>query len=459
MSLDLFRQACFAYPVLGGMLLDAKNLSEIQNLRLSRLYHYARLHTSFYRRHYLNLDPRDCNLESLPVVTKTMLMRDFKAFLSDTTLSRYEINQYLQTKHYSDDFRHGQYEVWQSSGSSGQPGIFVIDQNCMAIYDDLEIQRCSGLEAVYKCLNPLFLGERVAYLGVLNGHYAGVISFERWRRANPLTQSLMQVFSILEPIDEIVEALNQFQPTILATYPSFGVVLAKELSRHLDIQPKIIHFGGETLTPAERVFIEKSFHCVVRNSYGASEFLPMAWECDAQELHLNTDWLILEPIDREGRVIEDGSQSASCLLSNLANYAQPLIRYELGDQIQLIHEVCSCGCQLPRVRVLGRQDDVLYFNGQEDHLVGLSPMAMTTFLEEQLGLTQYQVIQKNQQHCCLRVADAQADDLYKQQVEQLLRTYLAQQKIKEVQVEVECAPLLQEKSGKIKRVLACQSHH
>jgi phenylacetate-coenzyme A ligase PaaK-like adenylate-forming protein len=43
----------------------------------------------------------------------------------------------------------------------------------------------------------------------------------------------------------------------------------------------------------------------------------------------------------------------------LANRVQPLIRYELGDQLIMATEPCDCGSRLPRIeRILGRAGDV-----------------------------------------------------------------------------------------------------
>lgn len=47
--------------------------------------------------------------------------------------------------------------------------------------------------------------------------------------------------------------------------------------------------------------IEQGLGCAVRNSYGASEFLPIAWECDQGQLHVNADWVVLEPADAAWR--------------------------------------------------------------------------------------------------------------------------------------------------------------
>ena len=103
--------------------------------------------------------------------------------------------------------------------------------------------------------------------------------------------------------------------------------------------------------------MSRAFDTTVRSSYGATEFLPMAWECARGQLHANTDWLILEPVDAAYRPVPLGEQSHTVLLTNLANTVQPLIRYDLGDQVTLQAGPCGCGSPLPVMRVQGRQDD------------------------------------------------------------------------------------------------------
>ena len=45
----------------------------------------------------------------------------------------------------------------------------------------------------------------------------------------------------------------------------------------------------------------------------------MAWECAHGAMHLNDDWLIAEPVDRDDRPVPAGEASHALLLTNLAN--------------------------------------------------------------------------------------------------------------------------------------------
>ena len=55
----------------------------------------------------------------------------------------------------------GRYVVWESSGSSGEPGIFVQDATAMAVYDALEALRRPELRPLRRLLDPWCLGERI----------------------------------------------------------------------------------------------------------------------------------------------------------------------------------------------------------------------------------------------------------------------------------------------------------
>lgn len=455
MKFDFSRLAYFSYPIFNGKFASLKKLQELQKNRFNHLYRYAKRNTSFYRNYYSDFDNNSPDIENLPVVTKKILMSKFDEFLSDIFLSKSEIENYLCSTNYSESFRNDQYFIWKSSGTSGLQASFVVDKDCMAIYDNLQFQRISLKESIYKLINPLYLGDKIAYIGADNGHFAGVCSFDRWQQGGLLINVQMRIFSILDPMQKIVDELNDFQPTIIVTYPSFAISLALESKRDLDISPKIMYFGGESITTSERNYIKKVFNCDVRNSYGASEFLTMAWECDAQEMHLNTDWLILEPIDKNGFVIKDGHLSDSCLLTNLANYAQPLIRYELGDQIQLDENRCTCGCNLPRIQVLGRKDDVLYF--YKNSLIpkaAISPLAISTVIEDDAHINNYQVIQMADDNLLICLADSGEYKNKRIILIKLIRQYLDSQGLQWVSVHIKHQQVSRMLSGKVKKIIS-----
>ena len=91
--------------------------------------------------------------------------------------------------------------------------------------------------------------------------------------------------------------------------------------------------GGENLSATAAAEIERTFECPILNEYGASECMSIAFSCGDGWLHVNADWVILEPVDAAHRPVPPGDASATVLLTNLANRVQPVIRYDLGESV------------------------------------------------------------------------------------------------------------------------------
>ena len=370
-------------------------LATLRDGRLAALLEAAGRGSALYRPLLQGRDPAAVRLHELPVMHKASLMRRFDDWVTDPLLRLDDLRRFTaDASRIAEPFL-GRYVVWESSGSSGEPGIFVQDASAMAAYDALEALRRPVLRPLQRALDPWGLGERVAFVGATGGHFASTVSIERLRRLNPALSRGLHGVSFLQPTERLVAQLQALQPTIVATYPSAAVLLAEEQAAgRLDIAPQEIWTGGETLSPVKRRFIEQSFGCPVANSYGASEFLTLAFDCPHGRLHLNSDWAILESVDDHGAAVPDGQPGSTALLTNLANHVQPLIRYDLGDSITLHAPGCACGSMLPVVEVQGRCDDTLRLGRPGTPAVRVLALALSTVLEDDAGLFDFQVLQQ-----------------------------------------------------------------
>jgi phenylacetate-coenzyme A ligase PaaK-like adenylate-forming protein len=93
-------------------------------------------------------------------------------------------------------------------------------------------------------------------------------------------------------------------------------------------------------------------------------------------------------------VLPPGETGATTLLTNLANHVQPIIRYDLGDRVTQHPEPCACGSHLPVIEVQGRCDDTLRLGRSSRHRVGILPLALSTVLEDDAGLFDFQLVQQ-----------------------------------------------------------------
>jgi phenylacetate-coenzyme A ligase PaaK-like adenylate-forming protein len=197
----------------------------------------------------------------------------------------------------------------------------------------------------------------------------------------------------------------------------------------------------------------------VRNSYGASEFYSIAFECAHGQLHLNDDWVILEGLDRKGGPTPPGEFSHTTLLTNLANRIQPLLRYEMTDRVRFVPGACVCGCAFPVIEVQGRSDQALLLPGLRGGNVVLLALALESVLEEAADVTQFQLVQRTPLALELRLP-LQVDGRRRlfNQCSQALQAFFARHATKPVRLQLSAqAPELQRGSGKLRRTLALPS--
>lgn len=405
---DPWRSATVVADVLAMAHAGPAAIEAARTRRLAALLAAARTQTRLHAERLRGL-PDDAPLSALPVLHKDEWMARFDDGVADPRLTLAAVRAFAADPARAGMPLLGRYAVWESSGSSGCPGLFVQDAAALAVYDALEALRPLALDprGAWRGGNPWGLpglGLRMAFVGAIEGHFASHASVQRLRRLNPWLAPALRSFSILQPLPDLLAALNDWQPNTLATYPTAAALLAAEQQRGtLRLDLREVRTGGETLGPGQRKTIEAAFGCPLRNSYGASEFLAMASECGHGALHLNADWVILEPVDRHRRPVPPGELSHGALLTNLANHVQPLIRYDLGDRIRVAAQPCACGSPLPAIEVLGRHDDALQLRGGRGPAVTLLPLAIATVMEDEAGVFDFQLCQRDDRTLVLRL--------------------------------------------------------
>ena len=425
--------------------------------RTAELLRFARARSPFYRDAWRSLPSRDLALGALPVVGKRELMERFDDWVTDRGVTRRGVEAFLADRARIGERYLGRFVVWKSSGSTGEPGIFVQDAAALATYDALlAVQLQSPALAGRYAWGLMGQGGRAALIAATGDHFASIASWQRVCRGSPWPNA--RAFSVMDPLPELVAALNDYQPAFLASYPTTLALLATEQrAGRLRIAPACIWSGGECLAPAMASAIERAFGGVVINEYGASECMSIAFSCREGWLHVNADWVVLEPVDREYRPTPPGEASHSVLLTNLANRIQPVIRYDLGDSVVASPRPCACGSPLPAVRAEGRHDDVLALRAKDGSIVRLSPLALSTVVEDATAGHRFQLVQTGPERIAVRLG---ADDPVERSAEwdaaeKALHAYLAHQSLGNVRLCLdEEAPVPDPRSGKLREVIA-----
>jgi phenylacetate-CoA ligase len=175
---------------------------------------------------------------------------------------------------------------------------------------------------------------------------------ERWLNAFELSTERMLEFA---------RCLAHWQPKVIIGYASSLQLFASFLKREGlgGIHPIAIESSAEKLWDFQRELVARVFDCPVFNVYGSREFGALAAECDQQTgLHTFSDLHVIEVVS-ENRPAADG-ELGKILVTDLINYAMPLVRYEIGDLARPIHVGCQCGRGFPMLsEIVGRSSDII----------------------------------------------------------------------------------------------------
>ncbi len=430
--------------------------------RFSALLKHARAESPFYQRLYGGLPHNNVALGDLPAVTKQELMAAFDDWVTDQRVTRADVEAFVANPASVGTLYRGELFACTSSGTTGHPGLFVHDQHAMAVYRAIVIVRIDL--AWLNAGEWLRLARRgfkwAAVLGT-GGHFAGVSWMELERRRSAWRSRAYRVFSVRHPLDQLVAELQAFNPAILTGYPSAVDLLADEQTAgRLNLRLVFAEIAGESTTPDAALRMAASFGCAIHNAYGASEFPFFAFDCVHGWLHVGTDWVILEPVGEDFRPTPAGKPSHTVLMTNLANWIQPIIRYDLGDSVLARPDPCPCGSLLPAIRVEGRRDDVLRLRTADDRTVTVLPLAIGTIVDETPGVRRSQLIQTGPATIRLRLDLEVGLDIESvwRAAEANLNAYLNEQSLSNVDVVRASEPPEQSpRSGKFRQVIAAPS--
>jgi len=435
-----------------------QGIARRQQERLQALVSSAHTSSRYYADLYRDVPEQVTDVSQLPVVTKAELMRHFDDWVTDPAITQHQVEAFLADPSLVGHDYLDRYVVCTTSGSTGIPAILIHDHGALVVYTVLGYVRSLPVFlSSLRTLGALLRGRaRLAAVFVTGGHFLGNTMFARRIRKMPWRAKTQRIFSALMPIAELVQQFNAFQPVMLGGYPSALEVLAKEQEAgRLQISPVVITAAGETLTDAVRRRIEAAFGCAVSNYYGSSEAVGLTYECQHRQLHVNSDWYILEPVDEHDRSVPPGQLSHAVLVTNLANRVQPILRYKMGDRVTIRSDICPCGSPFPVIDVIGRTDEMLSFPRQQGGMVQILPLAMVTVAEETPGVYSCQIIQTEPLKLRVRLAvkELREEHIVWEALQKRLLTYLAEQGIANVFIEKASEPpQLNPRSGKFRQV-------
>ena len=366
-----------------------KERYHLQQRRLKEFITYVKGKSPYFATLYKSAD-ENTPLSALPATNKTEMMAHFDEWLTDRNITIDKIDSFMSDLSNVGRKLDGKYLVYTTSGSTGKPCIMLYDDTTINISSAIGVLRSFARKQDMKAF--LKSGGKTIALFADNGFYLGCGSVRYNLRRMPWKKRKMKTCDVRKPIPEIVDLLNDFQPSMIGSYPTFMEILASEQAQgRLSISPKIIMTGGERLNDDVRTRLSDVFGCYVQTNYSCTEGGTIACECTERHLHINDDWIIIEAVDDDNRPVPSGTQSAKVLLTNLANKICPIIRFEITDRIVIHNEPCSCGNPRPWLTLEGRTDDILTFkNG-----IRIAPLSLYAILKEVHGIERFQLFNTN----------------------------------------------------------------
>ncbi|WP_298421467.1 phenylacetate--CoA ligase family protein [uncultured Kordia sp.] len=286
------------------------SIQELENYQLQQLTElitFAKANSRYYKEQFKDIDVKSFtsleDIKQLPLLSKSDVI---------------EYNEAIHTKH---SFK--KVFTATTSGSSGDPLVYKREEEADS-FNRASIFRGYSWHNVQPW-------ER-------NGYFWGFdfSSFKRLKvKVLDALQNRFRVFDYKE------EAFNQFVKKLQKAkyihgyssmiYQSAKLINEKNLPKPVHI--KMVKGTSEKIYDSYKEEIKKAFNVPIISEYGAAETGIIAFECEKGYMHINMEGVIVEEIDHQ------------IVVTNLQMKTFPIIRYQLGDYIQLApkNKACACG--------------------------------------------------------------------------------------------------------------------
>jgi phenylacetate-CoA ligase len=390
--------ALFGEELNRARLLDAGK-QDLQRVRAARLREVLRA-ASQTRMYGPSLSPtavREGRIDDLTPVTK----KDFLERLDDTfvdhRLTRARLQDHVRAPERAGQVLDGRYIAAMTSGTTGQVGIFVNDLDSWAKTRGVTFARIFRGHLGVRDLARLvrYRGYKMAFIVATGGHFMTSLLAQRVPSIGRVVVD-SRALSIESPLPAIVRQLNDQKPHLLHSYPTVLELLCAEVHiKRLCIDPEVITSGSEPLSASCRDAVADAFpNARLVETYAATECVPLATTGLDGELWVNDDACVLEPVDEHGNPVGPGTVADRVLVTNLLNTVQPVVRYTLTDQVELLPP--ADGVPFTRLRVHGRTDDTFFLITNEGTWQAHPPIPLEVMFLRVPGLLQYQLIHDRQ---------------------------------------------------------------
>ncbi|MCG3203041.1 MAG: hypothetical protein NFCOHLIN_02958 [Gammaproteobacteria bacterium] len=356
--------------------LSVDQIRTLQNKRLKAIVARAATKVPYYRDLFrrLGLDPREImsveDLKVLPLLTRAEVQERLAEFVSD-------------------DYEQLTTTLWRTSGTTGTGLVFPMT---------LRAEREQW--ALWWRYRARFGIDRSTWYAHFYGR--SVVPLDQttppfWRVNYPGKQILFSGYHMSDRVlGHYVRELNRRRPPWIQGYPSLLSVLAGYMlnaGESLSYRPIAVTTGSETLLPYQRAMIEKAFGAACHEHYGTTEAVANMSECRYGKLHVDEDFGYVE-------FVKNGEGNAELVATGFANEAFVLLRYRLGDNVDITHAHEQCACGNPGRMVKGIDGRI------EDYVVtpdGRKIGRLDHILKDMVNVRECQIVQEDVNRVVFRV--------------------------------------------------------
>jgi phenylacetate-CoA ligase len=354
-----------------------------QRERVQEVLRHAVAHSPYYR-HALGADAPGRPLDSLPTLPKALLMENFDRIVTDERLRHADLEAFLDEADagaaYLDEFR-----LFSTAGTTGIPGVFV--------YTHAEFAHWIALSLAALARVGVTPQTRFVAIGA-----PGAVHITRQLFAAFLAgRDDVPRLAVTTPMEEMVAALDAYEPEAILAYASvLGALADEQLEGRLGIAPRIVIATSEVLTDDAAQRIAEAWGVRPMQAYAATEAPPIATGSPEHVgMHVWENSVVLEVVDRDNKPVPPGEPGAKVLLTNLVHRTQPLIRYELADSVVLAEGPDPSGRPWLRIaRVDGRSDDVLTLPARGGGTVLVHPFRLRSPFARLSDVRGYQIVHR-----------------------------------------------------------------
>jgi phenylacetate-CoA ligase len=282
---------------------DSK-LDSLQNYRLKKLLKHAFETTEYYKEKYKEFDLEEINIKNLnklPLLSKESLLQN-------------------HNKMYSSNYMKSELILSETSGSTGDAFVFYRDKEWDAAHR----------AAIWRGIKQHDVEPYDKNIYLWGFIYKPLLKYKI--RILDFFQNRFRIFNFTN--EGFINTLKKAKGVRFISGYSSVINKLAEISIEKGIvfeDIKMIKGTSEKIYSNYQDNSQKAFGLPIISEYGAAETGIISYTCPEGKDHVIRENIIIEVVN--GRAV----------ITNLHSFSMPIIRFELGDYIELSDENCKCG--------------------------------------------------------------------------------------------------------------------